>query len=106
MPVAIVSFAFFSVDEDFVSFGHFFEFDFGLWIADVPIRVILTGQFSVSFFNMICVRISIDAENFVVIALTGHCHLQEWFQVPGSKLKTINPYGFSTWNLEPETWNH
>src|SRR5690606_23112992 len=71
MAVLIVGGAFLRVAQRFISFPKFFEFFLGRFIAGILIGVIFNCEFAVRFFNFLSVCVSLDAEDFVVIAF-GH----------------------------------
>jgi hypothetical protein len=53
MTELILGLAFFFITEDFVSFGNFFEFFFGFFIAGIFVRMKFHRELTVSFFQLV-----------------------------------------------------
>ena len=72
VAVAIVAAALVGVVEDFERFGGFFEALDGFLVARVFVRVILYGQLTIRRRDLAARGGSLDAEDFVIVALCGH----------------------------------
>ena len=73
VAVAIVAAALVGVVEHFERFGRFLEALDGFLVARVFVRVILYGQLAIRRRDLAVRGGSLDAEDFVIVALRGHC---------------------------------
>ena len=72
MSVPIVGISLWLIRQYLIRFANFLELFFGLFITLVFVGVMLHGQFSVSFFDLLRGRGAGDAQNFVVIFFGRH----------------------------------
>src|SRR5262249_7017724 len=72
VPVAIVALALVATAQDVVGFGRLFKLLFRLLVADVAVGMILHRQLAERAFDVLFARILSDAEDLVVVPLTGH----------------------------------
>ncbi len=85
VPVAVVGRALLLVHEDLIRLAELLETLFGLLVTRIFIRVKLHRQASVGFFDLVAVGVTLDLEDFVVVALGRHC--------PGAPLDTMTLAG-------------
>jgi hypothetical protein len=71
MTKAIVACSLFLIAQYLVGFGSFFEFDIGVHVALVAVRVKLHRQLAIRFGNLALVGALFDPQNFVIVSF-GH----------------------------------
>jgi hypothetical protein len=78
VTVLIVAGSFLSIVEHLEGLGRLFEPRHRFGISGIAIRMVLSGQLTVGFFELFRGRRAVDAENFIVVAIPRHlrCPIQ------------------------------
>src|SRR5262249_51399369 len=72
MAVAVVALPFVHITQHVIRFGRFLELLLRLLVSNVAVRMILHRQLAERPLNLLAARFPCDAEDFVVVPLTGH----------------------------------
>src|SRR5579864_2378837 len=74
VAVAVIALALIGVGEDFVGLGGLLEALLGLFIARIPVGMILQRLLAIRFLYLFQRSIALHTENFVKITLRRHRH--------------------------------